>query len=185
MQMKWKEKKTQELWIHFCGFTPFQVICPTCRPEFVCRREGIQAVLDHIKPMFGVIQYAVWQEPRRHQKRVQEISHTRELYSFPTAGWGLKPGSIRIYLLSLSHVERKWFFTAKCILQTIGRLRSFHHVDTKIERVLWGVFHSRWVPTSHDYCPLGHTINLLTHEDKCRISPAVSHHLFLRNKESI
>lgn len=94
-------------------------------------------------------------------------------------------GHIKIDLLSLADVERKLFFTIKSILQTIQRVGSFHHVDTKIERVLWGVFHSRWVPTSHDYCPLGHTINLLTHEDKCRISPAVSHHLFLRNKESI
>lgn len=162
------------------------MIYPTCRSEFVCRREGIQALLDCMKPTVNLIQYAVWQEPRRHQRKVQEVSLIRELSSFPTAAWGLpKPGSIRIYLLSLAHVESKLFFTIKYILQTIWRVRSFHHVDTKIERVLWGVFHSCWVPTSHDYCPLGHTINLLTHEDECRISPAVSHHLFLRNKESI
>ena len=75
MHMKPKTKAQE----HFFGFGLFQVICPTCWSEFVSRRGGMQAVLDCTKPIVNLIQYVIWQERRRHQKEVQEISLTREL----------------------------------------------------------------------------------------------------------
>lgn len=64
----------------------FQVIYPICWSEFVCRGEGIHAVLDCMKSVVNLIQYVTWQGPRRHQEKVQDIPLMRELPCFPTEG---------------------------------------------------------------------------------------------------